>query len=80
VKFSDFRPGDHVVWSVSNGKPRHEVFIVSVDHERRTWTHITLVDEHRPDNVGQLFNSPISDAMNNLWDCEGDGEIVSRLT
>jgi hypothetical protein len=80
VKFSDFRPGDHVVWSVSNGKPRHEVFIVSVDHERRTWTHITLVDEPRPDTVGQLFNSPISDAMNNLWDCEGDGEIVSRLT
>lgn len=79
MKFSDLRPGDRVVWSTRSGDPRHEVFIVSVDQVRRTWTHITLVDDHRPDNIGQLFTSPTSEAMWNLWECEGDGEIVSRL-
>lgn len=81
MRFCDLRPGDHVVWKSEFGrKCRLEILVLNVDHENYKWTHFCLVDEHRPQNVGTVYTTPGTEASRGLWDCEGDGEIVSRMT
>lgn len=80
MKFCDLRPGDHVVWKEASGRKRLELFVLAVDAANYCWTHVCLIDEHRPDNVGTVYTTPGTEASKGLWDCEGDGEIVSRLT
>jgi hypothetical protein len=76
VKFkcSDLRPGDRVVWGA---KKRLEVIVMSVDHERRCWTHLCVVDDHHTSNQDVFHTTPPSSVES--WGTEWvNAEIVSR--
>lgn len=74
---SDLIPGDHVVWPGGDNSCRLEVIIMHVDHVNYTMTHLCILNEHRPEQVGEFYTTPKSSKTS--WECEWENaEIVSR--
>lgn len=71
---SDLKPGDHVQFY---GSSLLELVVLSVDHKARTWTHLCITDDHRPDNIGTIYTTPPSSRES--WTCQwADAKITLR--
>lgn len=79
MKFScaDLRPGDHIVWRDDDNSSELEVVVVNVDHVARRWTHLTVLSNSRPGQVGEFYTTAGSSLES--WKSEWlYAEIVSR--
>lgn len=76
---SDLKPGDHVVWKKTMTMSRLELIVLSVDRVNRTWTHLCVVNDNRPNQVGDIYTTPQISSKES-WEClHDDAEIVSRF-
>lgn len=69
MRFSDIKVGDVIKFE------RSCLLVLFVDHNECFFTHLSLYDNHRPENTGTIYTTP---SMKNIWGLKGDGEIIQR--